>query len=85
MYSDALNNPGYSGFFWPSTVFSSSSAYGLVFGSTNVSPDNSSYRYVGRAIRCVALNIPIPKIKVLSIAHYSSSVEATSTVALWTT
>ncbi len=27
---------------------------------------------------------PIPKIKVLSIAHYTSSAEASSAIALWT-
>ena len=31
------------------------------------------------------INIPIPKIKVLSIVHYSSSAEAASAVALCTT
>ena len=82
MYSDALYGPGSNGFFWSSTVYSSSYAYFLLFNSTNVNPVNGYNRYYGRTVRCVALNTPIPKIKVLSIAHYSSSAEAASTVAL---
>ena len=82
MISDALDNPGRSGYFWSSTVSSSSDAYNLSFSSANVGPANNYNRYLGRTVRCLVLNIPIPKIKVLSIAYYSSSAEATSTIAL---
>ena len=84
MDSDALNYPGNLGNFWSSTVSSSSVAYYLSFYSTRINPADSYSRYIGRTVRCVALNTPIPKIKVLSIAHYSSSAEATSSVALCT-
>ena len=82
MYSDALGGPGNYGYFWSSTVNSSSGAYGLGFSNTGVSPANNGSRYGGRSVRCVALNIPIPKIKVLSIAHYSSFVEVVSSPTL---
>ena len=82
MNSDALNNPGRYGNFWSSTVLSSSNAYYLLFNSSSVYPANSDNRYYGRSVRCVALNIPIPKIKVLSIAHYSSSAEVSSALTL---
>ena len=52
--SDAVNNPGYSGYFWSSTVYSSSYAYFLSFSSTYVAPANYSNRYYGRAVRCLA-------------------------------
>ena len=83
MSSDALSSPGYYGGFWSSTVSNSSSAYSLYFGSTGVGPAYGYSRYNGRTVRWLDY-IPIPKIKVLSIAHYSSSAEATSSVALCT-
>ena len=55
MSSDALNNPGYSGYFWSSTVYSSSSAYYLYFYSTYVNPANyDGNRYIGWAVRCLS-------------------------------
>jgi len=47
---------GSSGNYWSSTANSSSYAYGLVFGGSNVYPGTNvySYKYSGRTIRCVA-------------------------------
>ena len=49
--SDALLYPGYNGYFWSSTVVSSSYAYVLSFNSTGVYPVNSSDRYNGWTVR----------------------------------
>ena len=51
----SLKTSGYDGFFWSSTVNNSSNAYYLYFNSTGVNPANhSSYRFSGKAVRCVA-------------------------------
>ena len=54
MNSDALSVPGNYGYFWSSTMYSSSSAYSLGFYSTYVNPANYysySSRYYGRTVR----------------------------------
>ena len=51
--SDALNYPGNNGYFWSSTVSSSSYAYYLYFVSTNVNPASNVNRYHGRSVRCL--------------------------------
>ncbi|MBR3052437.1 hypothetical protein IKG60_02350 [Candidatus Saccharibacteria bacterium] len=45
---------GGSGFYWSSPVSSSEYARGLRFYATDVYPENSSYRYAGFSLRCVA-------------------------------
>ncbi|MBQ3296922.1 hypothetical protein IJH01_02235, partial [Candidatus Saccharibacteria bacterium] len=49
----SLNNSGYYGYYWSSTVYDSSYAYGLSFNATNVS-NSSNSRLYGRLVRCVA-------------------------------
>ena len=45
---------GFSGYYWSSTAGSSALAGDLSFGSSYVNPGNgSSYKYYGRAVRCV--------------------------------
>ena len=57
MLSDALLYPGGNGYFWSSTVFSSSNAYYLYFNSTYVYPADINFsRYYGWAVRCLASN-----------------------------
>ena len=54
--------PGYSllryagsrGDYWSGRADSSSFAYELYFGSSDVLPSNSVYRYSGYSVRCVA-------------------------------
>ena len=53
--SDALNYPGNNGYFWSSTVNSSSYAYLLYFLSTYVNPANYVNRYLGRTVRWVVV------------------------------
>ena len=53
VYSDALSYPSL-GYFWSSTVYSSSYAYYLGLSSTVVDPVGSSNRYIGRTVRCLA-------------------------------
>ena len=78
---NALNNSGYYGVFWSNTVNNGTYTYYLGFNDTFVNPVSLSNRFFGRSVRCLVL-IPIPKIKVLSIAHYTSSAEASSIFAL---
>ena len=52
--TDYLDNAGLSGDYWSSVADSSSDAYLLYFGSSNVVPSLSSYRYNGQSVRCVA-------------------------------
>ena len=49
-----LNNSGVYGYYWSSTVSSSTNAYNLRFGGTDIYPGRSSYRYNGWSVRCVA-------------------------------
>ena len=56
--SDALYYPGSGGYFWSSTVSSSSFAYVLGFSSTLVNPANYSNRYNGWTVRCLARLVP---------------------------
>ena len=79
--SRTLYRAGYAGYYWSSTVQSDTDARGLSFSSGGSITQGSNDRNYGFSLRCVAY-IPIPKIKVLSIAHYSSSAEAASAVAL---
>ena len=51
VYSDALNYPGSNGYFWSSTVGSSSYAYFLFFYSTYVNPARNGDRYGGWTVR----------------------------------
>ena len=52
--SSALVNVGTYGFYWSRTAYSGTYAYYLYFGSSDVGPASSNYRYHGRSIRCVA-------------------------------
>ena len=56
VYGSSLLNSGYYGYYWSSTVSSSSYAYGLNFSATYVNPSYyyDSYRDVGRSVRCLA-------------------------------
>ena len=45
---------GVSGYYWSSTVNSSTSAYLLFFDSTDIYPARNRSRYLGRSVRCVA-------------------------------
>ena len=49
-----LYNPGVSGLYWPSTVSSSTNAYGLFFNGTAIYPARNGNRYDGWSVRCVA-------------------------------
>ena len=50
----SLNNRGSYGGYWSSTAFNSVSAYYLYFGSSSVNPGTGgSYKYYGRAVRCL--------------------------------
>lgn len=51
--SGSLNNAGNYGYYWSSTVESSSGARYLNFSSTYVNPANSNVRYSGFSVRCV--------------------------------
>ncbi|MBO7699150.1 hypothetical protein J6S39_00480 [Candidatus Saccharibacteria bacterium] len=53
-YSSSSYDRGTYGYYWSSTVYNSSLAYNLLFGSTSVYPANSSGKYNGRSVRCVA-------------------------------
>ncbi|MBR2658612.1 hypothetical protein IKD57_01800, partial [Candidatus Saccharibacteria bacterium] len=76
-----LDSAGYIGRYWSSTMQPGTGARAVGFDSSSISPQRASNRYIGFSLRCLDY-IPIPKIKVLSIAHYSSSAEAPSAVAL---
>ena len=49
-----MYSPGVLGFYWSSTVSSSTSAYNLGFNGTNIYPALNSNRYSGLSVRCVA-------------------------------
>ena len=50
-----LDYVGYDGYYWSSVGRTSSGAYYLLFGSGDVYPSGSYYRYFGFSVRCVAL------------------------------
>ena len=52
--SGTLYNPGAYGFYWSSTFSSSTSAYYLLFGGTDIYPASNNGRHVGLSVRCVA-------------------------------
>ncbi len=53
--SGSVNGRGSSGYYWSSTAYSSSNAYGLYLYSTNVYPGTSNgNKYGGSTIRCLA-------------------------------
>lgn len=49
-----LNKPAVDGYYWPSTVASSTNAYSFVFYGSNIVPAHSNGRFNGRSIRCIA-------------------------------
>ena len=49
-----LYSPGVLGYYWSSTVSSSTIAYLLYFNGTDIYPARNSYRHQGRSARCVA-------------------------------
>ena len=49
-----LYGSGVNGFYWSSTVSSSTYAYGLSFDGTDIYPGRNSGRYLGRSVRCIA-------------------------------
>ena len=53
-YNHSLDYAGKDGYYWSSVATSSSLASSLNFRSSNVDPSNSSYRYPGLSVRCVA-------------------------------
>jgi uncharacterized protein (TIGR02145 family) len=53
-FNAGFGSTGYNGYYWSSTASSSTSAYGLVFGYSNVGPGNSdSNKSNGFAVRCI--------------------------------
>lgn len=50
----SLYTSGYGAYYWSSSVYSSSGAYYLYFDATNVYPQGSNYRDLGRSVRCLA-------------------------------
>ena len=54
IYGGTLYNPGASGYYWSSTVSSSTSAYPLYFNGTDIYPARNGNRCSGRSVRCVA-------------------------------
>ncbi|MBQ3445900.1 hypothetical protein IJG29_04245, partial [Candidatus Saccharibacteria bacterium] len=53
VWSSAFRNAGYYGYYWSSTVYSSSDALNLFFRSSGVWPANYGYRGLGGSLRCV--------------------------------
>ena len=49
-----LRNSGVYGYYWSSTVSSSTYAYSLRFDGTDIYPARNVYRYGGRPVRCIA-------------------------------
>ena len=49
-----LHNSGVYGYYWSSTVSSSTHAYLLSFNGTDIYPGRNLNRYYGRSIRCLA-------------------------------
>ncbi|MBR2710499.1 hypothetical protein IKF02_02625 [Candidatus Saccharibacteria bacterium] len=54
MNDGSLNNAGYNGNYWSSTVNNANNAYNLNFRSDNVNPANNNNRNNGRSVRCVS-------------------------------
>ena len=54
IYGGTLSNPGVNGYYWSSTVISSTSAYPLYFNGTDIYPARNGNRCSGRSVRCVA-------------------------------
>ncbi|MBR3180024.1 hypothetical protein IKF57_00620 [Candidatus Saccharibacteria bacterium] len=54
VYSSQQNVAGYDGYYWSSSVYSSSDAYYLVFDSSIVYPTFKYDRFYGFSVRCVA-------------------------------
>ena len=50
----SIGNFGSSGYYWSSTVNSTTNAYFLYFNSGNVNPANSTNRNYGFSVRCIA-------------------------------
>jgi hypothetical protein len=48
-----LNSQGLGATWWSSTAYDATHAYNLGFDPSGVNPANSSYKYYGRAVRCV--------------------------------
>ncbi len=49
-----LRSAGSRGYYWSSTLYSSTNAYNLRFSSSNVYPQTNGYRYIGRSVRPVS-------------------------------
>ena len=54
IYDGALDLPGVDGYYWSSTVSSSTHAYCLRFNGTDIYPARNGSRFSGRSVRCVA-------------------------------
>ena len=54
IYGDTLGYHGVDGYYWSSTVSSSTGAYYLIFNGNYIYPARNGYRYNGRSVRCVA-------------------------------
>ena len=54
IYGGTLSNPGANGYYWSSTVSSSTSAYPLYFNGADIYPARNGNRCSGRSVRCVA-------------------------------
>ena len=52
-YDTGLNSHGSSGFYWSSSLYSSTYGYHLYFHSTGVSPANNNLRFCGFTVRAV--------------------------------
>ena len=52
--SSSRYSQGSDGYYWSSTVYSSSYAYTLYLNSSNVDPADSRTKYVGFSVRCIA-------------------------------
>ncbi|MBR3414967.1 InlB B-repeat-containing protein [Candidatus Saccharibacteria bacterium] len=55
-YSTTLLSVGTRGYYWSSSVFTTSNSYFLLFDSTNVRPQSNGSKLDGSAVRCVAQN-----------------------------
>ena len=54
IYGGTLTDPSVYGFYWSSTVSSSTYAYSLSFSGTDIYPARNYSRFTGRSVRCVA-------------------------------
>ena len=52
-WNDGFYNQGSRSYYWSSTAYSSTDARSLSFSSSDVGPNHRSYKYRGRATRCV--------------------------------